>query len=216
MAEIKKISDVEWEIPKSGKMNVPVRIFASEKLLKKMQEDDTFKQAQNMAMLQGIVKKVVVLPDAHMGYGACIGGVMAFDMDKGIISPGATGYDINCGVRLLSTSIPVKEFMKKRKEILHDLFRAVPSGVGKGGKAYSREDIIEVMKKGVEWALEKGMATKEDLEHIEENGRMKNADPKEVSQRALARGLPQLGTLGAGNHFLEVEKIDKIFDENIA
>ena len=216
MVELKKISKIEWEIPKSGKMKVPVTIYASEKLLKNMQEDETFKQAQNMSMLPGIVRNVVVLPDAHMGYGACIGGVMAFDLDKGIVSPGAVGYDINCGVRLLSTNIPVKEFMKKRAEVLHSIFRAVPSGVGIGGEKYGKEDILEVLKTGAEWAVRNGFGTKEDLEHTEENGKMSPANPEDVSQRAIARGLPQLGTLGAGNHFLEIEKIDVIYDEKIA
>jgi len=214
--EVKKVNNYTWKIEKKGKMNVPVMIFASEKLLKAIQQDKTLEQAQNMSMLPGIVKNVIVLPDAHQGYGACIGGVMAFDLNKGVVSPGACGYDINCGVRLLSTNIKVAEFMKQRKEILHSIFRAVPSGVGIGGKKYGREDIIEVLKKGAEWAVENGFGTKEDLEHTEENGRMKNANPEDVSQRAIARGLPQLGTLGAGNHFLEIEKIDAIYDEKIA
>ncbi len=216
MVDIKKISDIEWEIPKSGKMKVPAIVYASEKLLDSIKSDKTLEQIKNVATLPGIIKKAIALPDAHQGYGFPIGGVAAFDMDEGIISPGGVGYDINCGVRLLSTNIKVSDFMKKRKEILHSIFRAVPSGVGIGGKKYSREDIIEVMKKGAEWAVENGMGTKEDLEHIEENGRMKNANPADVSQRAIARGLPQLGTLGAGNHFLEIEKIDAIYDEKIA
>ncbi len=216
MVEVKKIDKCTWKIEKEGKMNVPVVIFASEKLLEAMKQDITLQQAQNMAMLPGVVKNIVVLPDAHQGYGACIGGVAAYDMEKGVISPGEIGYDINCGVRVLSTNIKVEEFIKKRKEILHSIFRSVPSGVGRGGKRYGREEIIEVLKKGAEWAVEQGMATKEDLEHTEENGCMENADPKDVSQRAISRGLPQLGTLGAGNHFLEIQKIDRIYDENIA
>lgn len=216
MVELKKISKIEWEIPKSGKMKVPVRVYASEKLLKDMQEDKCLEQIKNVATLPGIVKKAIALPDAHQGYGFPIGGVAAFDLEKGIISPGGVGYDINCGVRLLSTNIPLSEFMKKRKEVLHSIFRAVPSGVGIGGKKYSREDIMEVLKKGAEWAVENGFGNKTDLEHTEENGRMKNANPADVSQRAIARGLPQLGTLGAGNHFLEIEKIDVIYDEQIA
>ncbi|MCX8158844.1 MAG: RtcB family protein [Candidatus Pacearchaeota archaeon] len=214
--ELKKISDFEWEIPKIGNMKVPVTIYASEKLLEDMKNDNTLKQIQNVSMLQGIVKKAIALPDAHQGYGFPIGGVAAFDIEKGIISPGGVGYDINCGVRLLTTNIPLNEFLKKRKEILHDIFRAIPSGVGMGRDAHPKEEIIEVMKKGAEWVIEKGMGTKEDLLHTEENGRMKNANPKDVSQKAIARGLPQLGTLGAGNHFLEIEKIDKIYDEKIA
>lgn len=216
MVELKKTSDYEWEIPKSGKMLVPAVVFASERLMQDIKKDKALEQIQNVASLKGILKKAIALPDAHQGYGFPIGGVAAFDLKEGIVSPGGVGYDINCGVRLLSTDIPVEEFMKKRKEILHSIFRAVPSGVGVGGERYSKEDIIEVMKKGVEWALEKKMATKEDVEHSEENGRIKNANPADVSQRALARGLPQLGTLGAGNHFLEIGKIDKIFDEGVA
>lgn len=214
--KLKKINENEWEIPKEGKMNVPCRIFASEKLLDDMKKDLCLEQIKNVATLPGIVKRAVALPDAHQGYGFPIGGVAAFDMEKGIVSPGGVGYDINCGVRLLATNIPVSEFMKKRQEVLHAIFRAVPSGVGRGGKAYSREDIKQVLKSGAEWAVEHGMGTKEDLEHTEENGRMSPANPVDVSQRAIARGLPQLGTLGAGNHFLEMQKIDKIFDEKIA
>lgn len=216
MTELKKISKIEWEIPRQGAMKVPAIVYASEKLLDDMKGDKTLEQIKNVATLPGIIKKAIALPDAHQGYGFPIGGVAAFDMDEGIISPGGVGYDINCGVRLLSTNIKIDDFMKKRKEILHSIFRAVPSGVGIGGKKYGREDIIEVLKKGAEWAVEQGFGNKEDLEHIEENGRMKNANPEDVSQRAIARGLPQLGTLGAGNHFLELEKIDAIYDEKIA
>ncbi len=214
--EIEKVNDYTWKVEKKGRMNVPIMIYASEKLLNDMQNDKTLEQAQNMSMLQGVVKNIIVLPDAHQGYGACIGSVMALDLDKGIVSPGACGYDINCGVRLLSTNIKVSDFMKKRKEVLHSIFRAVPSGVGIGGKKYGREDIIEVLKKGAEWAVDQGFGTKEDLEHTEENGKMSPANPSDVSQRAISRGLPQLGTLGAGNHFLEIEKIDAIYDEKIA
>lgn len=213
---LKKLSDFEWEIPKTGKMNVPCKIFASKKLLEDMKRDPTLEQIKNVAMLPGIVKHAIVCPDGHCGYGFPIGGVAAFDMDKGIISPGGVGYDINCGVRILSTNIKVSDFLKKRKEILHSIFRAVPSGVGRGGERYSREAILEVLKKGAEWAVENGFGVKEDLEHTEENGRMSPADPKDVSQRAISRGLPQIGTLGAGNHFLEIQKTDKIFDEKTA
>ena len=139
--EIKKISEYEWEIPKENGMNVPGIIFASEKLLQDMKKDSTLEQAKNMAMLPGIVKSSIGLPDSHSGYGFPIGGVAAFDLDKGIISPGGVGYDIACGVRLLSTNIPVEEFMKKRKESLHSIFRSIPSGVGRGFKIrHTKED----------------------------------------------------------------------------
>ncbi|MBI2629761.1 RtcB family protein [Candidatus Pacearchaeota archaeon] len=214
--EIKKISEFEWEIPKTGKMKVSVKIFASEKLLELMKQDITLEQAKNVAQLPGIVEKSIVLPDAHQGYGFSIGGVAAFDMEKGVISPGGVGYDINCGIRLLTTNIAVSEFMKKRKEVLHSIFRAVPSGVGRGGQKYGKEEIIKVLETGAEWAVEKGFGNKKDLEHTEEYGKMKNANAKDVSQRAIARGLPQLGTLGAGNHFLEIQRIEEIYDAEIA
>ena len=214
--EIKKISDNEWEIPKTGEMKIPVRIFATEKLLENMKEDDTLKQASNMAKLPGAVKNIIVLPDGHQGYGANIGSTAAFDLEKGIISPGATGFDINCGVRLLATNIPVKEFLKKRKEILHDTKRTIPSGLGRGGKRYSKEVIKEVLVKGSEWAFENKFSTKQDLEHTEESGKIQGANPEDVSERAISRGLAQLGTLGAGNHFIDFQVVDEIFDEKTA
>jgi len=217
MVEIKKINDYEWKIEKYGAMKVPVTIFASEKILENIKGDDTIKQSINMASLPGAAKNIIVLPDAHQGYGACIGGVGAFDLNKGIVSPGFTGYDINCGVRLLAANIKVEDFLKKRKEILHDLHRTIPSGVGRGRREkISMQEIDEILKKGAEWAVEKGKGVKEDLEKCEENGRIKNVNPKDVSDRAKQRGLSQLGTLGAGNHFIEIQKIEKIYDEKIA
>jgi tRNA-splicing ligase RtcB len=213
---LNKISDFEWEIPKTGNMLVPGIIFASEKLIEDIKQDKTLEQVKNVACLPGIIKASLAMPDAHQGYGFPIGGVAAFDLEKGVISPGGVGYDINCGIRLLATDIPLDEFMKKRKEILHAIFRTIPSGVGRGGKAYTRDDLKEVMQKGAEWAVENKMGTKEDLEHTEEYGKMKNANPADVSQRALSRGLPQLNTLGSGNHFLEIQKVDTFFDEKLA
>jgi len=214
--ELKKINDYEWKIPKTGKMKVPVLIFASEKLLKDLQKDKTLEQIKNVAELPGIVKNAIALADAHQGYGFPIGGVAAFNLDTGIISPGGVGYDINCGVRFLATNIKVDEFLKKRKEILHAVFRSVPSGVGHGGKAYSREELLQVLQEGAEFAVKHKMGNADDLKHCEENGRMKDCDVKDVSQRAICRGLPQLGTLGAGNHFLEFQRVDKIFDKETA
>ncbi|MBM3247661.1 RtcB family protein [Candidatus Pacearchaeota archaeon] len=214
--ELKKISENELEIPEQGKMNVPGRIFASPKLIDDIKKDKAIEQVKNVACLPGIIGASLAMPDCHQGYGFPIGGVAAFDMDKGIISPGGVGYDINCGVRLLATNISIKDFMKKRKEILHAIFRTIPSGVGVGGKRYTKPELLEVLEKGAEWAVEKGMGVKEDLEHCEENGKISPAKPSDVSQRAIARGLPQLGTLGAGNHFLEFQKVEEIFDEKIA
>lgn len=214
--DLKKINEFTYELPKTGKMNVPVIIFANEKLIEAIKQDKTLEQAKNMAMLPGVVKNIVVLADAHQGYGACIGGVAAYDMDQGVISPGEIGYDINCGIRLLATDISLKEFLAKRKEVLHDIKRTIPSGVGRGGKVYSKEEINEVLKEGAEWAVKHEMGTADDLKNCEENGRIKEANPKDVSQKAISRGLPQLGTLGAGNHFIDIVVVDNIYDEKKA
>lgn len=215
--KIKKIAENIFEIEKEGKMNIPVRIFASEKILDKVKEDKTLEQAQNMAAMQGVVDYIVVLPDAHQGYGACIGGVAAYDIKEGVISPGEIGYDINCGVRLLSTNLSKEEFLKKREQVLNELYKNIPSGVGEGGEfKLSDKEIDEVLKNGSSWAFENGYATSDDIEKSEDNGCIKGADPKKVSQKAKARGRNQLGTLGAGNHFIEVQEIDTIHDEKIA
>lgn len=216
MKNLKKISKNEWEISKQGDMKVPAIIFANERLLKSISDDKTLEQAKNVAKLPGIIKASFAMPDAHQGYGFPIGGVAAFDSKKGVVSPGGVGYDINCGVRVVTTNISVKDFMKKREKILHDFKRTIPSGVGRGGEKIEREEVLEVMKLGSEWALKKGFATKDDIKNTEENGKIANADPKHVSQRATARGIPQLGTLGAGNHFIDILKIDEIFDEKTA
>jgi len=215
MVEIKKLSKYEWEIPKTGKMNVPVRIFASEKLIELIKQDETIKQAVNVVSLPGLIDKMVLCPDSHMGYGMPIGGVVAFDLKQGVISPGMVGFDINCGIRLLATEITQKEFMKKRKEILHDIKRTIPSGVGRGGKKYDKETIKQVLVDGSKWAVDNGFGTKEDLERTEENGKMQGANPEHVSERAILRGLPQLGTLGAGNHFIDVVVVEEVYDEEI-
>ncbi len=217
MAEIKKISEVEWEIPKSGKMNVPVRIFASEKILADIKKDDTLNQAMNMACLTGVLTPIVVCPDAHQGYGACIGGVSAMDIDKGVISPGEIGYDVNCSIRLLATNLKLSDIENKKKEIVDKLFRDVPSGVGEKGRIrLTGEELDEVLVEGAQWAVKKGYGVDDDWKHTEDNGRIGGANPADVSQRAKARGMPQLGSLGAGNHFLEVQLVDEIFDEKTA
>ncbi|MBI5148707.1 RtcB family protein [Candidatus Pacearchaeota archaeon] len=217
MVEIKKISKYEWLIPKEGAMNVPVVIFASEKLLEKMKEDITLQQAMNVAQLPGIVEKSIVLPDAHQGYGMSIGGVAAFDLNSGVISPGCVGYDIDCSVRLLSTNLNNKDIKGKEEQISSQLFRDVPSGVGEKGRIrLTKEELDEVLKNGAQWAVKKGYGEKEDYVHTEEEGKMKEANPEYVSERAKIRGMPQLGSLGAGNHFLEVQEVDEIYDKEIA
>jgi tRNA-splicing ligase RtcB len=215
--EIKKVNDYTWEIPKSGKMNVPGIIYASEKMIRDMQRDKTLQQVKNVASLPGIVKASFAMPDAHQGYGFPIGGVAAFDMEKGVISPGGVGYDIDCSVRLLSTNIALVDFMKKRNEILHAIFRSVPSGVGKGSQFnINYAELDKVLEGGAEWAVKKGYGIEDDLKHLEEGGKLGPCNANDVSKRAKSRGIGQLGTLGAGNHFLEIQKVDKIFDEKKA
>jgi len=215
--ELKKISKYEWKIEKTGKMKVPVVIYASERLLEKIQKDKSLEQAKNVAMLPGILKKSIVLPDAHQGYGFPIGGVAAFDLDSGIVSPGGVGYDINCGVRLLASNLTKEEIMKKKKELIHQISRSVPKGVGRGGAIkLDKKDVKDILEKGAGWAVEKGYGTKQDLERTEDEGCIKNAKSENVSERAIARGLPQLGSLGAGNHFLEIQEVEEIYDEKIA
>ena len=214
---LKKKSENIWEIPKSDKMLVPALIYASEALIEKIKEDKTLEQARNVAHLKGIQKASYVMPDAHQGYGFPIGGVAAFDMEEGIISPGGVGYDINCGVRLLRTDFTLKQIKEKRKELLDALAKAVPPGVGRGGQIkLTKDELLDVLKKGSNWALEKGYASEDDLKRTEENGCLDGADPSAVSPRAISRGLPQVGTLGAGNHFLELQAVEEIYDKEIA
>ena len=215
--DLKKIDDYTWEIPKSGDMKVTTVIYTSLKLLEGVKRDRTLQQAKNVACLPGIQKTAYVMPDAHQGYGFPIGGVAAFDLENGIISPGGVGYDINCGVRLLKTEYTEKDIHGKRKQLLTEIFKNVPAGVGKGGiTRLNRNVLLEVCVKGAEWAVENGYGMREDLMRTEEYGRMKEANPRHLSHRALERGIPQLGTLGAGNHFLEIQKVSEIYDGDVA
>ena len=215
--ELTKISDNIWEIPKQGAMRVPARIYGSAHLVELAKRDQTFTQARNVACLPGILRMSYVMPDAHQGYGFPIGGVAAFDLEEGIISPGGVGYDINCGVRLLRTDYVEKDVTARRRELLAEIFKEVPAGVGKGGVTKLSPNVLrEILLKGAGWAVENGYGTNEDLERTEEGGRMKEADWVHVSPRARERGIPQLGTLGAGNHFLEFQKVERIFDADAA
>ena len=215
--KLKKISENIYEIPKEGKMNVPARIFASEKLLEAIKNDKTLEQIKNVAMLPGILKNAIAVADAHQGYGFPIGGVAAFDLDKGIISPGGVGYDINCSVRLLKTNLKKEDILKKQKQVVDALFQKIPSGVGRGSKfQITRKELNKLLEQGAKYAVDKGYGVKEDYLYTEEEGCIKGADASKVSERAISRGIGQLGTLGAGNHFLEVQFIDEIYDEKIA
>jgi tRNA-splicing ligase RtcB len=217
---LQKISDYEWMIPKGAKacMRVPAIIFADELLLEKMKGDLTLVQAANVACLPGIQKYSLVMPDGHQGYGFPIGGVAAMDPDEdGVISPGGVGYDINCGVRLIKTDLDIKEVKPKLRELIDELFRNVPSGLGSTGKIrVSIQELNKVLDEGVMWAVQKGYAWADDPDHIEERGSWDAADSSKVSERAKRRGAEQLGTLGSGNHFLEVQVVDRIYDRAAA
>ena len=217
---LQKISEYEWMIPKGAKacMRVPAIIFADEFLLEKMKGDLTLVQAANVACLPGIQKYSIVMPDGHQGYGFPIGGVAAMDPDEnGVISPGGVGYDINCGVRLIKTDLDIKDVKPKLRELIDELFRNVPSGLGSTGKIrVSIQELNKVLDEGVMWAVQRGYAWPEDPEHIEERGSWDAADSSKVSERAKRRGAEQLGTLGSGNHFLEVQVVDRIYDPKAA
>ncbi len=216
---IRKIDDYIWEIPRGYKpnMKVPGRIYADKTLLQKMQSDLTLEQCSNVACLPGIYKYSIVLPDGHQGYGFPIGGVAAFDAEEGVISPGGVGYDINCGVRLLSTNLALDDVKPKLRELINTIFTLVPSGVGSRGKIrLTTSELNKVLEEGANWAIEHGYGWPEDAEHCEEKGCLEAADASKISDRAKGRGSPQLGTLGSGNHFLEIQVVERIFNKEVA
>jgi len=217
--DLQRINNYVWVIPTSfhPEMNVPVWIFADEELLEEALGDLSLIQGVNVACLPGLVGHVAIMPDVHQGYGMPIGGVMAAKVPEGIISPGAVGYDINCGVRVLASSIDYHSAIPYLNDLASTLYRNCPSGVGKGGSLpLSVEEFDRVCRQGSDWALAKGYATPEDLERTEEFGCLEGADPDKASHRAKQRGKGQLGTLGAGNHFLEVDVVEEIFDAEAA
>jgi tRNA-splicing ligase RtcB len=218
MADINKIDDNIYEVPIGYRpgMRVPGRIFVSE-ALRAMVEPGTIDQVANVANLPGIVKYSMAMPDAHLGYGFPIGGVAAFQEDGGIISPGGVGFDINCGVRLLRTDLDSKLVQPLINTLIDALFEAIPSGLGATGRLQaSDQQLTEAFTSGSKWAVEQGYGVEADVTHCEENGQMEGADPAQVSAKARKRGRPQLGTLGSGNHFLEIQRVEEIFDEEKA
>ena len=216
---IEKVDSCIWRIPKyrSG-MRVPGMVYANESLLEKMVTDRTLWQCANVSHLPGIQKFAVTLPDGHEGYGFPIGGVAATDYDEGVISPGGVGYDINCGVRLLSSNLSEQDVRPKLGQLASAIFDNVPSGLGSRRKDFSisNRDLDRLVVEGVQWIVDKGLGWSGDAEHCEERGRMENADPSRVSSTAKSRGLTQIGTLGSGNHFLEIQKVDKILNSRTA
>lgn len=218
MVELSAVGENVYEIERTGSMRVPARVYGSETLVEEMLEegDLTLTQVRNVATLPGIQRFALVLPDAHQGYGFPIGGVAAVDRDDGVISPGGIGFDINCGVRLLRTGLSYKDVAGETSILADRLYQTIPTGLGKGG--YLRTDISDVrgiLEFGVEWMLNNGHATVADLDHCEENGRLPG-DPNAVPTEALKRGVNQVGSLGSGNHFLEVQRVTDVYDPETA
>ena len=215
---IEKVRKNLWVIPRHGGMRTEGWVFASDAMMKTLRGDPALVQVANVAHLPGIVGPSMAMPDIHWGYGFPIGGVAAFDEDDGIISPGGVGYDINCGVRLLSSTLTWKDVRDEMDPLVENLFRNIPSGVGSHRKDFrcSHKDYQRLLREGARWAVEKGFGRDEDPANIEEGGRIPGADPDGVSHRAKERGRNQLGTLGSGNHFVEVQVVDEVFDEEAA
>ncbi len=214
---LERIRDYTYELPMTGRMRVPGRIYTSEDMLEQLLSDRALEQVANVATLPGITDFSFGMPDIHMGYGFPIGGVAAVDVDHGVVSPGGVGSDINCGVRLLKTPLKHDDIKHKIKDILTQLFHEIPTGIGKYGKiTLSDKELQSVLIRGSRWAVENGYGTSEDLLNTEEHGALAGAKPRAISKRAFKRGLSQLGTLGSGNHFLEIQLVEKIYDTSTA
>lgn len=215
---IEKLSDYVYRIPKTGRMNVEGRVYANNELLETQKNDEAIAQVRNVACLPGIVKYSIAMPDFHWGYGFPIGGVAAFDLDEGVISPGGVGFDINCGVRVVRTGLTRESFMEKREKAVASIFQQIPTGIGKGSgvKKLSKSEMKNCAENGARWAVKNGLADEDDLAHIEEGGILEGADFGTVSEDAISRGRGQLGSLGSGNHFLEIQAVEEIYDKIVA
>lgn len=211
-----RLDDASFEIPVTARagMRVPARVYADDALFAKISQDRSLEQLLNVAMLPGVTDRVLAMPDAHEGYGFPVGGVAAFDLETGVISPGGVGYDINCGVRLLTADLPLPRLKPVLERLVHELSRSLPSGKGQGGDiVLDQQEMNQVLQRGVRCLAERGMATPEDIAVTEAHGCLASADPDKVSDRAKHRGHDQLGTIGSGNHFVEVQVVDRVFDE---
>ena len=212
-----RLREYVWEIPRQGEMRVPARVLASRSLLEQIADDKTLEQLRNTTHLPGVTDYALCMPDGHQGYGFPVGGVAGIDAENGCISPGAVGYDINCGVRMMRTNLTYDDLRGREEELVDALFDAVPTGLGGGGIVEGDASTVEsILERGVDWALEAGWAVEADLAHCEDEGRRPDADADAVSQKAKDRGRNQLGSLGSGNHFLEVQRVTDIFDEATA
>jgi tRNA-splicing ligase RtcB len=214
---LERVDEYIWEIPQEGEMNAPARVLASEALLDEISDDKTLQQLKNSTQLPGVQQYAICMPDGHQGYGFPVGGVAGIDAKEGCISPGAVGFDINCGVRMMTTNLSYEDIEGHEEELVESLFANIPSGLGGGGVVESGvETVEEILERGVEWALDEGYAVEDDLAHCEDEGRRPDADPDAVSQKAKDRGKNQIGSLGSGNHFLEVQRVTDVFREEVA
>ena len=218
MVKVQRIDDVRWRIPREHGMRVDGIIYAGAEMMDDIRQDKSLEQVANVAHLPGILRASIAMPDIHWGYGFPIGGVAGMDAEEGVISPGGVGYDINCGVRLLRSDLSRADLQDALVPVVEALYRNIPTGVGRGRahQHLGRDDLRSVLRRGAAWAVERGLGEPRDLEALEENGCFEGADPAQVSDHALARGADQLGTLGSGNHFVEVQFVDEIFDATAA
>src|SRR5881409_3936278 len=216
--ELKRVGEYVWEIPRQGGMRVPARVYASEKLIEEVRDDPALTQLANVAHLPGIVGHALAMPDIHWGYGFPIGGVAAVDAEEGVITPGGIGFDINCGVRLLRTALVADDIRVHLDRIADALYQAIPAGVGSEGAIpkLTRAEEKQMLARGAAWAVAREFGRTSDLEATEEGGCLRDADPGAVSDTALERGRSQVGTLGSGNHFLEVQRVDEVYDVRAA
>jgi tRNA-splicing ligase RtcB (3'-phosphate/5'-hydroxy nucleic acid ligase) len=216
---LKKLDEYRYVVPTSYKpgMRVEGLIYANDELIKQIEKDQTRDQVANVATLPGLVGRSLAMPDAHQGYGFCIGGVAAADLEKGVVSAGGVGFDINCGVRLLSSPFMADEVRPQLSQLLNQLFRDIPCGTGRSGSLnVAKAELDEVLREGAQWAVKRGYGQEADISYIEEYGKIPKAEPTLVSQRAKERGRDQLGTLGSGNHFLEIQVVAAVYDDTIA
>lgn len=215
---LERIDEYRWRVPRRGAMRTEGLVFANERLLRDIRGDESLRQVSNVAHLPGIVGRSIAMPDVHWGYGFPIGGVAAFDSEEGVVSPGGVGYDINCGVRCLASDLPAEDLRERSRELAEALFRAIPSGVGSSRRdlRLGKEELRRVLRDGAGWAVARGFGEREDLQRIEEEGCLEGADPSAVSERALERGRSQVGTVGSGNHFVEVQEVEEIYHPRAA
>ncbi len=216
--ELRQIDRVRWLIPRQGEMRTDGLIYGDREIVDELREDQALQQVANVATLPGIVGRSLAMPDIHWGYGFPIGGVAAFDEEDGIISPGGVGYDINCGVRLLRSDLPADEARERIETLVEGLFHALPSGVGSSRPdlTLDHDELEELLQQGARWLISRGYGREDDPDRIESGGRLPGADPDRLSSRALDRGLDQVGTLGSGNHFAEVQEVEEIYDPEVA